>query len=307
MNDLIRALTGTREHPVLTFRRSYRATPAQVRDAVTDPERLVRWFGQVRGNPAAVGDHFTAHLSEDPDDVARGTVLGCDEDTIAVSWSWQNEPRSTITARIAPVDDQNTELRLQHALDQPDHTAGYGGGWEQMLQALARALGAAGHGAPAEEDIESRAIARWHTLSGTALAIDHHVQAPPEAVWEALATAEGLRSWWWRHWDDVQIRADVRPGGTYDITAPGAGIALSGTYLAVEPGTHLAFTWQWHDDDGTSADEAVDLRLQPESGGTRIVLRHTGPWLDERPAASYRQGWEFVLAELTSVLTGPGR
>lgn len=299
---MIRALTGSSHRPQLTFQRSYRASPDEVREACTDPRRLARWFGTIDGAPAAVGDTFTAVLSEDPHDRAEGRVLRCDDDILTVAWSWQGEPESTITARITAVDAHTTELTLHHALAQPDHAVGYGGGWEQMLQALARALGAAGQDAPADAQIEEAAAQTWRSMTRAPLELEHHLPAPIERVWAAIATPEGLRTWWWRHWDDVRIAADVRGGGHYRIEAPAVGIELDGSYLVVAEPEHLAFTWRWQDADGLSSDEAVDIRLTPQGDGTRLALRHTGPWTDDGPAENYRQGWDFVLGELASSL-----
>ncbi|MGO1317684.1 MAG: SRPBCC family protein [Cellulomonadaceae bacterium] len=303
MTDIRRALTGSTDRPALTFERTYRATPAELHEACTSIERLAGWFGEITGAPAAVGDAFTASLSEDPDDVARGHVLRCDEDVVAVSWSWQGEPESVITARIVPVDRERTRLLLDHALTAPENVVGYGGGWEQVLQSLSRALGDAAADAPDDERIEADAVARWRTITRAPLALEYTVAAPLERVWAALSSAEGLRPWWWSHWDDVAIAADVRPGGAYRIVAPGAGVALSGTYLAVDAPEHLAFTWEWRDDDGEVPDEAVDVRLDAVEEGTRISIRHSGPWADDAPAASYREGWDFTLGQLRDALS----
>ncbi|WP_158597306.1 SRPBCC domain-containing protein [Microbacterium telephonicum] len=77
---------------------------------------------------------------------------------------------------------------------------------------------------------------------------------------------------------------------------------MSGRFLAVEDDQRLAFTWRWEDADGVSQDEACELNLHPDGDGTRLTLRHTGPWRDGAPAESYRQGWEFTLGRLTAVL-----
>lgn len=296
-----RALTGTAEHPVLTIRRLYDASPDEIWDACTDIERLRRWFGAISGSPAAVGDPFTADLGGD-DDTATGRVLACEDHTLRVAWSWQGEPESVVTARVAPIGDGTTALVIEHALAQPNHAVGYGGGWEQTLQALARSLGVAADDAPTDDAIEADAGQQWRTITRAPLEVTQVVAASVEETWAALATADGLRTWWWRHWDDVTIHAEVRIGREYRIEAPGAGITLEGTYLVVDEPSRLAFTWRWRDDDGTSSDEAVDIRLSTEGDGTRLVVRHTGPWSDDAPAAAYRQGWEFTLAELDAVL-----
>lgn len=300
---ILRALTGTREHPELVFRRRYRASVAQLREACTDVERLGRWFGRVEGDPTAVGDRFVARLSEDEADVAQGRVLRCADDEIAVAWSWQGEPESVITVRAEAVADGGAELVLRHALGGAGHAVGYGGGWEQTLGALARALADPGAPEPADDAaLEAAAAFRWRTIARAPLELERLVPALPARVWAALASADGLAAWWWRHWDDVGIEADVRVGGRYRFAAPGAGIAVDGVYLAVEPPSRLAFSWCWRDDDGASVDEAVDVRLVAEGAGTRVHVRHSGPWEDDAPATSYRHGWELVLGELAAVV-----
>lgn len=304
MNDkVIRSLTGPEQHPELTFRRRYRATAAEVRAAVTDPRRLARWFGAVEGEPSDVGDAFTARLSEEPDDVATGSVLHCEERVLAVSWTWQGEPESVITARIEPVSRDETELVIVHELREAAYARGYGGGWEQMLTALDRSLS----GEPADRtdaQIETDAVARWTSLTRQALELEHRVDASVEQVWDAFASADGLAAWWWSHWADVRVEADVRVDGAYRIVAPGAGIVLAGRYLVVEPQKRLAFTWEWSAQDGATTDEAVDLRFSPSgTGGCLLTIRHTGPWPDDGAAVAYRQGWESTLPALDRLLS----
>lgn len=303
MNDkVIRSLTGSAQHPELTFRRRYRATAGEVREAVTDPRRLARWFGDIDGEPARVGDTFTAHLREQPGDAATGAVLHCAERAVVVSWTWQDEPESVITARIEPVSRDETDLVVVHQLREAVHAPGYGGGWEQMLTALDRSLG----GECAERSdtqIEDDAVARWRSITRQALELQHRVDAPVEQVWDAFASADGLSAWWWSHWPDVRIEADVRVGGAYRIDAPGVGIVLAGRYLVVEPAERLAFTWEWTGPDGASSDEAVDLTFAPaEAGGCLLTIRHTGPWPDDEPAIAYRQGWESTLPALDRLM-----
>jgi uncharacterized protein YndB with AHSA1/START domain len=172
----------------------------------------------------------------------------------------------------------------------------YGGGWEQNLVALAGVLGAAGE---AEEDGEAR-VGRWELLGGRPLDVRLAIDAPVERVWQAWSSAEGLSSWWWAHWGDVAVAADVRVGGAYRIEAPGHGVSVAGEYLVVEPERRLAFTWTWTDDEGESRDEAVEVRFTAADAGTVVSVRHTGPWEDEAAVDAYRQGWEFVLAQLAS-------
>ncbi|RZI94733.1 MAG: SRPBCC domain-containing protein, partial [Microbacterium sp.] len=86
------------------------------------------------------------------------------------------------------------------------------------------------------------------------------------------------------------------------IEAPGAGIVVTGEYLAVDEPSHLSFSWRWADADGTSIDEACDVRIESAGSGTHLTVRHTGPWTDDTPAENYRQGWDFTLGQLRRAL-----
>ncbi|WP_374928146.1 SRPBCC family protein [Kytococcus sedentarius] len=298
--QLTRALIGSPDRPELTFRRTYPVTSAELREACTDPGRLARWFGKVEGNPAAVGDRFTVQLSEELDDRAVGRVEACLPDGFEVSWSWQQERVSRIVVRISPVSE-GAELTVRHALAEPEHAGGYGGGWESMFAVLDASL--AGVAEPqVDPAAEEAAVATWGTLGAHPLALEHSFDAPLDAVWAAFASAGGLRRWWWSHWPDVSIEADVCPGGHYRIEAPEAGVVLSGTYLVVDEGERLAMTWEWADADGHSRDEAVDLRFARRGEGTMVAVWHTGPWGDDQPAEGYRQGWESTLSQLDAVV-----
>ncbi len=132
------------------------------------------------------------------------------------------------------------------------------------------------------------------------LELDAVIAAPVSRVWQAWTTREGLAGWWWDHWPDVEIDVDARVGGAYRFAAPDAGIVVSGRYLAVEEPSRLAFTWDWADTDGRSVGETVEVRFAEEGGGTRLAIVHSGPWADDAPGESYRQGWTFVLAALAA-------
>lgn len=327
-----RSLLGTADGPELVLRRRYRAAPSEVLAACTDLERLALWFGQVDGEPAAVGDTFTVRFQGTENLPATGEVLACATDGLSISWSWQGEQESVISLRVAAAGESESELTLLHVLSQPDHVAGYGGGWEQQLESLARHLAdapthldatdgrATGGGAGAEDrasgenaaaelrateedsEAERRAVATWEAMTTRPLEIRWHVPADLDRVWAALATTDGLKPWWWGHFPFVTIDADAAPGASYRITAPSAGIELEGTYLIVARPRRLSCTWQWSEAGISSQDETVDIALDPGDGGTVITLRHTGPWTDDQAPENYRQAWQATLAALEGAL-----
>lgn len=120
----------------------------------------------------------------------------------------------------------------------------------------------------------------------------------PARMWEMWTTAEGLSRWWWNHWQGVRFDIDARLGGHYLIEAADKGIRVSGNYLVFDQPRRLAFTWVWSDREGTSPDEVVHVAFEPLADGTRVLVRHSGPWRDATPAENYRQGWQFVLGAL---------
>lgn len=302
----LRSLLGSGNEPELVFRRTFAVPVHDLRNACTSPERLARWFAAVEPAPRRVGDGFTAVLSGEPGDRARCEVVRCEDDVVAVRWRWPGEAVSTLTARFAPIDDSSSELVLHHTLGEPEHAVDYGGGWEQLLQTLARTLGTVDDDTPAydtfaDDTPADGSRADWRTMTRHPLELCQRVEAPISVVWQAFTTVDGLRSWWWRHWPDLEIELEPRQGGSYRLNVPSQGLQVAGRFLVVDEPSRLAYSWAWSDAEGVTEDEAVDIRLHADGDATVVSVRHTGPWPDDAPAQSYRQGWEFVLHELAVV------
>ena len=293
-----RALTGDEGEQTVTLVRRYPAAAADVWNALTTPERIARWYGTIVGTPPrAVGDEFEVEIGEGM--VRRALLESCAAPS-GLSYTWwsgDGDP-GLVTIRLDAIADDATRLTVQHDRLRPHRMTQYGGGWEQNLVALAGVLGAAGEGG-GEADGEAR-VGRWKLLGGRPLDVRLAIDAPVERVWRAWSSAEGLSAWWWAHWGDVAVAADVRVGGAYRIESAGHGVAVAGEYLVVEPERRLAFTWRWTDEEGETRDEAVEVRFTAADAGTVVSVRHTGPWQDEAPVDAYRQGWEFVLTQLAS-------
>lgn len=296
IDDITRSLTGTASAPVLRFARHYRTSPDDLWSALTEPARLRNWLGEVLGNPS---DGFEILFADAPDSPAQAEVEACEPSRrLVVRWIWGNERPSRLLVELEAAADGSTLLSVEHRLTEPAHVADYGGGWERCFTTLAQLWGTA---LPASEPA---IVARWDAMQRRAVEISLDLTAAPGEVWRAFATADGLRRWWWTHWTDVTIACDARKGGAYRIEAPATGIVLAGDYLVVDEPGHLAFTWRWTDADGTSEDEACDVRIEPAGAGSRLTVRHTGPWADDAPAESYRAGWEFTLGQLRLHLDG---
>lgn len=130
------------------------------------------------------------------------------------------------------------------------------------------------------------------------LDIERVFPGPPEQLWQAWTTEEGLARWWWHTWPDTRYEVIGGIGGGYRIDAGAHGIGVRGEYLEWEPPARLVFTWIWQTDGSDGDVERVEVTFTPTADGTRLALSHTGPWTEEASAANYRQGWDFVLDAL---------
>ncbi|PSK93634.1 uncharacterized protein YndB with AHSA1/START domain [Murinocardiopsis flavida] len=125
---------------------------------------------------------------------------------------------------------------------------------------------------------------------------------PPEKVWTALTTAEGLGGWFGSR---AEIDA-LRPGGEARVHWDEYG---EHTLLiqVVEPPHRFAYTWAI---EGLAASDPrrtyVEFTLEPTGSGTRVTVRETGfAQLPDALAGAYDDnvnGWRMELADLAEYL-----
>jgi uncharacterized protein YndB with AHSA1/START domain len=125
---------------------------------------------------------------------------------------------------------------------------------------------------------------------------------PPEKVWAALTTPEGLAAWFG---DEATI--DLRPGGPGRVSwtgGPNAELRVE----RVEAPLVFGFTWPIY---GLPADDPrrtyVEFTLEPVGAGTRLTVVETG--FAQLPGDAHRtaydgntEGWAKELAELAGYL-----
>jgi uncharacterized protein YndB with AHSA1/START domain len=120
LNAVQREVSRTGETVTVLMRRSYRAEPAEVWDALTDPERMKRWFMPVSGN-LAVGGTFQLEGN------AGGEVLECEPPKrFKVTFGG---PNSLLELRLLPGADASTELELEHSMSEAPAPGGSGALW----------------------------------------------------------------------------------------------------------------------------------------------------------------------------------
>ncbi len=127
-----------------------------------------------------------------------------------------------------------------------------------------------------------------------AATIDRVIPLPPERVWRALTT-DDLAAWFWPPRFETTVQLDLRVGGAYRIDGPGAGMAVSGVFVAIDEPTRLVQTWRW---DGEEAETLVTYTLaETPEGATALRVVHEN-FADEQACAQHQQGWSDCLDRL---------
>lgn len=122
--------------------------------------------------------------------------------------------------------------------------------------------------------------------------------APRELVWKAWTTPAMLVHWFGcAAFSTISADNDLREGGTWRVvlrTPDGEDIPSYGTYTAVRPVDHLAFTHQWEkqpvDVNPAHHRTQVTVDLLEEGEKTRMHFRQTG-LASEASRDSHIGGW----------------
>ncbi|MFE0024789.1 SRPBCC domain-containing protein [Amycolatopsis sp. NPDC059021] len=128
------------------------------------------------------------------------------------------------------------------------------------------------------------------------------ITRPPEQVWAALTTAEGLAAWF-----GETAEIDLRPGGSARMTWTHGHTADMRVERVEEPAV-FGFTWRIY---GLPEDDPrrtyVEFTLEPVAAGTRLTVVETG--FAQLSGDTYRvafdgntTGWAKELGELVAYL-----
>ena len=122
------------------------------------------------------------------------------------------------------------------------------------------------------------------------------IDATPEMAFEAVTKASELREWMCEYaWTMIQAN------GVYHARWEG-GYYTNGRFVELDPPRRAVITWLGP---GEPGETVVTFTVQPEAGGTRVTIVHTGfgsgPEWDEAVAGS-EKGWDRGLDNLKSTL-----
>lgn len=127
---------------------------------------------------------------------------------------------------------------------------------------------------------------------------------PPEKVWAAITTAEGLGTWFGQ-----RAEVDLRVGGQVRL-AWDSGDTATCTIERLEPQRVFGYTWPVY---GLGEQDPrrtyVEFTLEPAGAGTTLTVVESGfaQVHDDAHKTAYEgntQGWKSELGELVTYLDG---
>ena len=133
--------------------------------------------------------------------------------------------------------------------------------------------------------------------AGPELRFERRIAARPADVYAFLT--ESRR---WARWQGVAAEIDAVADGTFRVEI-GNGAVSEGRFLEVVPNRRVVFTWGWR---GSATlppgSSTVEIELEPDGDGTRLILTHRGLPAEERRIHDI--GWTHYLPRLEVAATG---
>lgn len=277
------------------------APAARLFEALTTQDELERWFAEHARVEPRVGGAFRfwgRHTVGTPAERdAKGTLSAFEPPTrLAFDWEVCGVP-SRVTITLTPEETgqgPGTRVAVRHdlqgALDRPRPKELIDDWWRFTLGNLtAHATGSAQVLRPDFADPSPEIL-----LSMT-------VDAPPEAVFQALTDPEALREWMGAPAPVVEPRV----GGRYEL---GWRYEVEGKEVAggpmkildIVPNELLVVSWpDWRGDQSVPT-QSITWRLEPDGTGTRVTLTHAG-FIRTVDFSDYPFGWSHFMSEMARV------
>ena len=127
--------------------------------------------------------------------------------------------------------------------------------------------------------------------------LEHVYTHPIDRVWRAISDEKEISTWF--------IKADFKPVVGYAYTFTHESTTITGVVKGVDEPKELVYTWNIG---GMDAESTVSWRLESVTGGTRVVLTHSGIESYGDSAAqmfsSFKKGWATCISDLAEFLGG---
>jgi uncharacterized protein YndB with AHSA1/START domain len=128
-----------------------------------------------------------------------------------------------------------------------------------------------------------------------------YIAATPEAVWQALTSAEFSRKYFFGN----AVEIDLKVGGAYIVRTPDGSVHISGEVVECEPPRKLTITFNvnWPALVEKLGPTLVTYEIEPTGDAVRLTMTesHDRPISDDILSGG-RQGWPAILSSLKSLL-----
>ncbi|MBO6717505.1 MAG: SRPBCC domain-containing protein [Rhizobiaceae bacterium] len=136
------------------------------------------------------------------------------------------------------------------------------------------------------------------------LTVSRTIAAPRDKVFNAWLSPAMMAKFMRPSAGDRQARVtnDPKKGGSFEIvmvTAENREIPHTGTYLAIDPHSHLAFTWA---SPHSLDDSRVTIDFAERGPNETEVTLHQVKFRSEQARDGHVKGWTVILAELEKEL-----
>ena len=128
-----------------------------------------------------------------------------------------------------------------------------------------------------------------------------YIAATPEAVWQALTSAEFSRKYFFGN----SVEVDLKVGGAYIVRPPDGSVHISGEVVECDPPRKLTVTFNvnWPALIEKLGPTLVSYEIEPAGDAVRLTMTES----QDRPISDDilsggRQGWPAILSSLKSLL-----
>ena len=123
---------------VLRFERSYDASPAEVWEALTDPDRVARWLGSWTGDPAS--GQVLLVMTDEADAPAEPVLIDRCEPPLRLDVTMDPGDGGWPLSLVLTEHAGRTTLVFEHRLAEPYDAGSIGPGWQYYLDRLGAVL-----------------------------------------------------------------------------------------------------------------------------------------------------------------------
>lgn len=132
-------------------------------------------------------------------------------------------------------------------------------------------------------------------MSNTPLVFERTLDAPVNAVWEAITDKDKMKQW---YFDLAEFKPEKGFEFSFTVEKDNKQYIHLCKITEVITGKKLSYTWQYKNEPGNSE---VTWELFPEGDKTKLKLTHTGihtfaeakdPAFD---ASNFNEGWTYIL------------